>query len=125
MEYARNLLDFSKDVESKYRGAPKFFRDNQCMVIVWIWSTNRLQRTRNILKSCFPQHHQKFHVIVGQEACQKTDILIGYQFVYHKNLDRVWRIFHDLDGNNTLIFDDSLYNVMWNMPGTYLIFPKL
>lgn len=72
MEYARNLLDFSKDVESKYRGAPKFFGDNnQCMVIVWIWSTNRLQRTRNILKSCFPQHHQKFHVIVGQEACQK------------------------------------------------------
>lgn len=92
---------------------------------VWIWSTNRLQRTHNILKSCFPQHHQKFHVIAGQEACQKTDILIGYRFVYHKNLDRVWRIFHDLDGDNTLIFDDSLYSVMWNMPGTYLIFPKL
>lgn len=92
---------------------------------VWIWSTNRLQRTRRILELCFPRHHQKFKVVAGHAACQKTDLLIGYRFVYHKNLDVAWRIFHDLDGNNTLIFDDTLYNVMWNMPGTYLIFPKM
>lgn len=92
---------------------------------VWIWSASRLQRTRRILELCFPQHHQKFKVIAGQAACQKTDLLIGYQFVYHKNLDVAWNIFHDLDGNNTLIFDDALYRVMWNMPGTYLIFPKM
>ncbi len=92
---------------------------------VWIWSANRLQRTRRILELCFPQHHQKFKVVAGQAACQKTDLLIGYRFVYHKNLDVAWRIFHDLDGDNTLIFYDALYSVMWNMPGTYLIFPKM
>lgn len=75
---------------------------------VWIWSTNRLQRTRRIIELCFPQHYQKFNVIAGQAACQKTDLLIGYQFVYHKNLDVAWRLFHDLDGNNTLIFDEAL-----------------
>ena len=79
---------------------------------VWIWSTNRLRRTHCILEICFSQHHQRFHVIAGQVACQKADILLGYRFVCHKNLDRVWSIFHDLDGNNTLIFDDALYNVM-------------
>ena len=92
---------------------------------VWIWSSPKLQTTHQIIKLCFPEHHKKFTVIVRQGACQKTNILLGYQFVYHKKLYVVWRLFHDLDGINTLISYEAFHNVMWNIQGTYLIFPKM
>ena len=56
--------------------------------------------------------------------CQNSHFMIGYKRAYHKNLPIIWGLFDYLDGSNTILFDDSPYRVMWNMPGTYMIFPK-
>lgn len=56
--------------------------------------------------------------------CQNSNFMIGYKRAYHKNLPIIWKLFDYLDGGNTIMFDDSLYRVMWNMRGTYMIFPK-
>lgn len=92
---------------------------------LWIWSCYNLRKAQHIMKTCFPRHWRKIKVILSNKECQNTDIMIGYNRVYHKNLSVVWKVFEDLDANNTLIFDDTPYRVMWNMPGTYLIFPKI
>ena len=91
---------------------------------VWIWSCHPLKKAQHIIKKCFPKQSDKFKVIMDYKYCQDSNFKIGHKRVYHKNLPVVWELFDYLDGNNTLIFDDSPYRVMWNMQGTYIIFPK-
>lgn len=92
---------------------------------LWIWSCYNLTRVKHITQKCFPEHYIKFKVFMSNKNCQNPNIMLGFTRVYHKNLSDIWKIFEDLDANNTLIFDDTPYRVMWNMPGTYLIFPKM
>ena len=92
---------------------------------VWIWSCYTLTKAQQIASICFHEHYQKFKVFLSNKSCQNANIMMGYRRVYHKNLTFVWDIFKDLHGDNTLIFDDTPYRVMWNMHGTYLIFPKM
>lgn len=92
---------------------------------IWIWSSYKTTKAQHIMETCFPRHYQKIEVFMGNKECQNSNIMMGYKRVYHKNLSLVWKVFDDLDASNTLIFDDTPYRVMWNMRGTYLIFPKM
>ena len=67
----------------------------------------------------------KVNMFMSNKNCQNPNIMLGLKRVYHKNLSDIWKMFEDLDASNTLIFDDTPYRMMWNMPGTYLIFPKM
>ena len=51
--------------------------------------------------------------------------MIGYNRIHHKRLDCVWKVFEELDGENTPVFYKTLYSVIWNMLGTYFIFSKM
>ncbi|MCO5574323.1 hypothetical protein L7F22_028106 [Adiantum nelumboides] len=92
---------------------------------VWIWSCYNLDKAQHIIQTCFPSHHSHFMMLLSNKNCQNSNIMLGYKRVYLKNLSLVWDMFHDLHAENTLIFYDSPYRVMWNMQGTYLIFPKM
>ena len=61
---------------------------------------------------------------MDKQYCQNSNFMIGYKRAYHKNLPVIWELFDYLDGGNTIIFYDTPYRVMWNMQGTYIIFPK-
>ena len=91
---------------------------------VWIWSCHSLKKAQHILKTCFPMQYHKFKIIMDKKHCQNSNFMIGYKRAYHKNLPVIWELFDYLDGSNTIIFYDTPYQVMWNMQGTYLIFPK-
>lgn len=92
---------------------------------LWIWICYKLTKAQHIMETCFPRHYNKIKVFISNINCQNFNIMMGYKRVYHKNLPFVWKVFEDLDASNTLIFDDTPYRVMWNMAGTYLIFPKM
>ena len=92
---------------------------------LWIWSCYNLTKMQHITQKCFPKHHTKFKMFMSNKNCQNPNIMLGLKRVYHKNLSDIWKMFEDLDASNTLIFDDTPYRMMWNMPGTYLIFPKM
>ena len=61
---------------------------------------------------------------MDKKYCQNSNFKIGYKRAYHKNLPVIWELFDYLNEGNTILFDDTPYRVMWNMQGTYIIFPK-
>ncbi len=85
---------------------------------LWIWSCYNLTKMQHITQKCFPKHHTKFKMFMSNKNCQNPNIMLGLKRVYHKNLSDIWKMFEDLDASNTLIFDDTPYRMMWNMPGT-------
>lgn len=91
---------------------------------VWIWSCHRLKKAQCIISTCFPAQSHKFKMIMDNRYCQNSNFMIGYKRAYHKNLPKIWQLFDYLDEGNTIMFDDTPYRVMWNMRGTYMIFPK-
>ena len=62
---------------------------------------------------------------MDKKYCQNSNFMIGYKRAYHKNLPVIWELFDYLNEGNTILFDDTPYRVMWNMQGTYVIFPKV
>ena len=94
---------------------------------VWIYTCHKLIDAQHILCICFPSLYGKFKNVLGQGMCQRAPFCIYHKQAYYKNLTTIWQIpeFFDLNGDNTLIFDDTPCHVMWNMQGSYLVFPKM
>ena len=61
---------------------------------------------------------------MDKKYCQNSNFKIGYKRTYHKNLPVIWELFDYVNEGNTILFYDTPYRVMWNMQGTYIIFPK-
>lgn len=122
-EYMR-LVEDDNEIHAVRPDAEVFLEFCFAFFEVWIWSCHRLQKAQHILKKCFPTQSHRFNTILDKRCCQDSTFMIGYKKAYHKNLPIVWKLFDHLDGSNTLIFDNSPYRVMWNMRGTFLIFPK-
>ena len=91
---------------------------------VWIWSCHPLKKAQHIMEMCFPTQYHKFKIVMDKKYCQNSNFMIGYKRAYHKNLPVIWELFDYLNEGNTILFDDTPYRVMWNMQGTYIIFPK-